>query len=393
MKTQARIIRNMVVLSMSLLFGNAVYAQVTNENGIHVSGGSSSAQKASSNIGHSTMATGYNSFASGYASVASGHTSTAIGREAKATGNYSMALGNFVTASAENSFVFGTGFSSVFPLANSTKGIMMGVNSQYPTLTISAAVNGNYTGKVGIGNVTDPQAKLHIKGDATENADILLVSTGTNKSAIRFRTADINITVGSDDVMRINVPKNYMLINSTRVCFNSTTTFLSNINDEMFSIKAPVTIAQEAGTIQLEASRNIHMTSTDGIDMQSESILLTGKVGINTENATTDYALAVDGGLITTKVFIQDVEDWPDFVFDETYKLMPLHELKKFVGDNKHLPDMPSENEVVGHGYDLNEMQQVLLKKIEELTLYTLQQQEEIETLRKIVGEMKTKQP
>lgn len=363
---------------MSLLFGNAVYAQVTNENGIHVSGGSSSAQKASSNIGHSTMATGYNSFASGYASVASGHTSTAIGREAKATGNYSMALGNFVTASAENSFVFGTGFSSVFPLANSTKGIMMGVNSQYPTLTISAAVNGNYTGKVGIGNVTDPQAKLHIKGDATENADILLVSTGTNKSAIRFRTADINITVGSDDVMRINVPKNYMLINSTRVCFNSTTTFLSNINDEMFSIKAPVTIAQEAEDINLLARRNV---------------TLTGKVGINTENATTDYALAVDGGLITTKVFIQDVEDWPDFVFDETYKLMPLHELKKFVGDNKHLPDMPSENEVVGHGYDLNEMQQVLLKKIEELTLYTLQQQEEIETLRKIVGEMKTKQP
>ena len=77
----------MVVLSMSLLFGNAVYAQITTENGIHVSGGSSSAQKVSSNIGHSTMATGYNSFASGYASEATGHTSTALGGEAKATGN------------------------------------------------------------------------------------------------------------------------------------------------------------------------------------------------------------------------------------------------------------------------------------------------------------------
>lgn len=69
-KTQSRSIRNMVVLSMSLLFGNAVYAQITTENGIHVSGGSSSAQKVSSNIGNTTVATGYNSFASGYASEA-----------------------------------------------------------------------------------------------------------------------------------------------------------------------------------------------------------------------------------------------------------------------------------------------------------------------------------
>lgn len=53
----------MVVLSMSLLFGNAVYAQITTENGIHVSGGSFSAQKVSSNIGNTTVATGYNSFA------------------------------------------------------------------------------------------------------------------------------------------------------------------------------------------------------------------------------------------------------------------------------------------------------------------------------------------
>lgn len=376
MKTQARIIRNMVVLSMSLLFGNAVYAQIKTENGIHVSGGSSSEKKVSSNIGYSTMATGYNSFASGYASESSGHTSTAIGREAKATGNYSMALGNFVTASAENSFVFGTGFSPAFPLANSTKGIMMGVNSQYPTLTISAAINGNYTGKVGIGNVTSPQAKLHIKGDATEDADILLVSVGSNKSAVRFRSNDNNIAVGSDNVMRINVANTYLMLNAPKVCFGSATTFLSNTNNEVFSIKAPNEIAQVAKVIKLNASNNIQMT---------------GKVGINTVNTTTDYALAVDGGIITTKVFIQDVGNWPDYVFDDTYKLLPLHELKKFIADNKHLPEVPSESEVISHGYDVNEMQSIMLKKIEELTLYTLQQQEEIETLKRMIDELKGK--
>lgn len=368
---------------MSLLFGNAVYAQVSNENGIHVNGGSSSALKVSSNIGNTTMATGYNSFASGYASVASGHTSTAIGREAKATGNYSMALGNFVTASAENSFVFGTGFSSTFPLANSTKGIMMGVNSQYPTLTISAAINGNYTGKVGIGNVTDPQAKLHIRGDALEDADILLVSYAPFKSAIRFRNDDNSISLEPNNVMRIKALTTYLMIDAPKVCFGSATTFLSNTDDEVFSVKAPKTIAQEAKTILL--------SGTSEIGLQSESIALTGKVGINTANTTDGYALAVDGGIITTKVFIQDVGEWPDYVFGDGYKLMPLHELKKFIGENRHLPDMPSEEEVIGQGYDLNEMQHALLKKIEELTLYTLQQQEEIEALRKTIEDLRNK--
>ena len=195
-----------MVLSMALFFGSVVNAQVGLENGIHVSGGSSSQSKISSNIGNSTTASGYNSFASGYASEASGHTSTALGREAKALGAYSMALGNFVTASANNSFVLGTGFSSTLPLTNSAAGIMMGVNSQQPTLTITAAASANRTGKITIGNVTTPLAKLHIAGDGVENADILLASTGTNKSIIQFRNSDNNITVGSDNVMKFNAP-------------------------------------------------------------------------------------------------------------------------------------------------------------------------------------------
>ena len=253
---------------------------------------------------------------------------------------------------------------------------MMGMGSSLPTFYISPQFSTNRTGKVGIGNVTDPQAKLHIKGDALEDADILLVSYAPFKSAIRFRNDDNSISLEPNNVMRIKALTTYLMIDAPKVCFGNTTTFLSNTNNEVFSIKAPNAIAQEAGTINLTASNNIQMT---------------GKVGINTTNTTADYALAVDGGIITTKVFIQDVEAWPDYVFGDNYKLLPLHELKKFIGENRHLPDMPSEGEVIGQGYDLNEMQHILLKKIEELTLYTLQQQEEIEALRKTVEELKNK--
>ena len=68
---------------------------------------------------------------------------------------------------------------------------------------------------------------------------------------------------------------------------------------------------------------------------------------------------------------------------------MPLRQLKRYVADNRHLPGMPSQAEVESNGYDVNTMQQAMMKTIEELTLYTLQQQEEIEELRRTVEELK----
>jgi hypothetical protein len=74
---------------------------------------------------------------------------------------------------------------------------------------------------------------------------------------------------------------------------------------------------------------------------------------------------------------------WPDYVFSTDYKLRPLNELKKFIEVNKHLPDIPSECEVEENGVNLLEMNVALLKKIEELTLYILEQEERISALEK----------
>lgn len=355
------------------------------------SSGGGSATNYKSTIGYNNTATGNYSLAAGCNNIASGQSSIALGFYSKADGLNSVAMGMYTHSQAHHGITIGKGYNGTKPLVNNTDGIMLGAGSNLPTLFISSKNAENRTGMVGIGNVIKPQAKLHIRGDAVEDADIFLVSVGTNKSAIRFRNDDNNIAVGSDNVMRINALNTYLMIDAPKVCFGSTTTFLKNTNNEVFFIKAPKTIAQEAETIMLTAMNTVQMTSKKEILMNSENIFLAGQVGINTENTTTGYALAVNGGIITTKVFIQDVEDWPDHVFDGTYKLMPLNELKKYIGDNKHLPEIPSESEVVGQGYDLHEIQYAMLKKIEELTLYTLQQQEEIETLRKMVYEIKGK--
>ncbi len=71
----------------------------------------------------------------------------------------------------------------------------------------------------------------------------------------------------------------------------------------------------------------------------------------------------------------------PDYVFKDNYKLMPLEQVKSFVNKNKHLPEVPSEAEIDKKGLNMTEMQMILLKKVEELTLYTIEQQDTIEQL------------
>ncbi|MBI2259630.1 MAG: hypothetical protein HYU67_12140, partial [Flavobacteriia bacterium] len=75
-------------------------------------------------------------------------------------------------------------------------------------------------------------------------------------------------------------------------------------------------------------------------------------------------------------------QTWADYVFDNNYKLMPLKELENFIIHNKHLPNIPSAQVIEKEGITVNETNRILLEKIEELTLYVIQQQKEIEELK-----------
>jgi hypothetical protein len=76
-----------------------------------------------------------------------------------------------------------------------------------------------------------------------------------------------------------------------------------------------------------------------------------------------------------------DAGGWCDYVFQPDYSLMPLWELNAFIKFNKHLPDVPSEKEILRDGIDVGEMQKIHMKKIEELTLYAIKQSEEVAQL------------
>ena len=111
----------------------------------------------------------------------------------------------------------------------------------------------------------------------------------------------------------------------------------------------------------------------------------TGRVsigGYHSSYQNADFKLAVNGTIGSKKVVVTlDDVDWPDFVFNENYILPKLLDIESYVKENKHLPNVPSAQEVKENGLDLGAMNAILLQKIEELTLMMIAQQKEIDAL------------
>ena len=109
-----------------------------------------------------------------------------------------------------------------------------------------------------------------------------------------------------------------------------------------------------------------------------------GNVGIGTTTPGS-YKLAVAGKIAATgevKVFVDGTTTFPDYVFDPSYTLPTLEETEKYVKENHHLPEVPTAAEIAKEGMSLNEMNIILLKKVEELTLHLIEMKREIKELK-----------
>jgi hypothetical protein len=115
--------------------------------------------------------------------------------------------------------------------------------------------------------------------------------------------------------------------------------------------------------------------------IESFRITPTGQVSIGTTDPKT-YKLAVNGDAIFTRLKVKLNSQWPDFVFHKNYKLPSLSELEAYINQKHHLPGIPpAEKMQKQEGIDVGDNQALLLQKIEELTLYIIEQHKRIETL------------
>lgn len=112
-----------------------------------------------------------------------------------------------------------------------------------------------------------------------------------------------------------------------------------------------------------------------------------GSPAINVSN----YKLFVDGGVLSPAFTAAPFSGWADYVFDEDYKLNTLEEVEQFINENGHLPNIPSAKEVAENGIELRQMATLQQEKIEELTLYLIQQNKELQILKEQNREMQEK--
>ncbi|MEA4841143.1 MAG: hypothetical protein VB110_09085 [Bacteroidales bacterium] len=212
---------------------------------------------------------------------------------------------------------------------------------------------GIFNGYVGIGTST-PSEKLEIRGAIRGS------STG---GALKVRTNYGYVELGPQEATSSN--------------------FKTDLSKFLFN--KPVYFQTGALSSYSTTDLSLQTNGTTRMTVANSS----GNVGINTTNP--QYQLDVKGTIRATEVLVQSVDSFPDFVFKENYLLPKLTEVNNYIQTNGHLPNIPSAAEVKGKGINLVDMQVKLLQKIEELTLYTIDQNKKIEKQNEVIQTLQEK--
>ncbi len=257
--------------------------------------------------------------------------------------------------------------------------------------------------------INDPAATLHLKNGATDkgfvqvSGDNLRVGTystnTTGKFVIRTGGGD-HFTVDSDGNTAVgidpfNLDAKFAVFGRTRAIANggdaleTTGKLVVNENLEAIKIKGdnPAINFFEGATQRgylwmVDNDMNLGTSISNGkMFLNSSQInMQTAQVTIGTSIATPgSYKLGVGGRIICEEVKVKlQSAGWPDYVFAKDYKLQSLEEVENFIKTNNHLPKIPSAQVIEKEGLEVGDMQRRMMEKIEELTLYIIEQNKRI---------------
>ncbi|MCJ8212048.1 pyocin knob domain-containing protein [Mucilaginibacter sp. RS28] len=159
------------------------------------------------------------------------------------------------------------------------------------------------------------------------------------------------------------------------------------------SIFDPTGYAYQINNGGPDKSLHFQIYNGNGSAVTGDALTLSpsGNLGISTAD-THGYRLAVNGAAIATSITVKEFNQWPDYVFKAQYNLTKLSDIKTYVDQHHHLPEIPSAQEIETNGANLGELVKLQMKKIEELTLYLIEkdkkdqkQQHEINRLKQQV--------
>jgi hypothetical protein len=307
----------------------------------------------------------------------------------------------------------------VFPLGVNLSGEVV-VNEAASLSNVWTATGTNISntngGNVGIGTTT-PAAKLEVSSDNSTG-----IRLSGNTSRLTFAGSKTNLwnIDNANGTMRF-FRENYNATSSGTE--GSVAMSISNSGNVGIGTDNPVSKFHVSGDTRIDGKLNIFnsinkivgfddpanyymgyypVTGTAGLDIhwfggirlgdKTGNVLQVseGNVGIGTTD-TKGYKLAVAGDMIAERVVVKLTGNWPDYVFSPNYKRSTLSEVEEYINKNHHLPNIPSAQEVTDKGIDVGKMNAKLLEKMEEMTLYMIEQQKEIKALREEVKQIKDK--
>lgn len=252
-----------------------------------------------------------------------------------------------------------------------------------------------YNGNIGLGTLT-PATRLDLKANAAGQAAARLQSSSaTGYSGIEYldNGGIVDLYFGIDNAAsttRLNSINNNPIVILTNSAERMRVTSAGNVGIGTMNPGARLEVS--GGEVRIPPAGGVpgftHLNYADGKNYVRGTTIIAdtgGSVGIGT--STPSSKLHVNGGDIRVSggSFIDDgtTLNVPDYVFEPDYRLMPLDQLRAFVAREKHLPNVPSAADVKKEGLNLSQVQMRLLEKLEELTLYTLKQDEQVQALQR----------
>lgn len=382
----------------ALLLSGAFYAnaqvQTAQETGLGVDNGA--VMDPSSSAGNAV----YIGYRAGYntRNTAHGAWNTFVGHES----------GNANTAGAENTFLGGkTGFSNTTGSNNIFVGMQAGhdnTTGNYNTFTganaglrnTTANENTFYGALAGMNNTASNNTFFGSQTGFSNTTGVENVFFGKS-SGYYNTTGAYNVFIGNNSGVMNQVGGNNVIIgtNSGYNSISNNNTFLGSEAGFNTSGEGNVFLGRRAGYNETGSNKLYISNSSTSLplifgDFTSNHLKFNATVGIGNVSLLTafpttasgvnvaKYRLFVTGGILTEEVRVTMATEWADYVFNKDYALRSLKDVEKYIAENGHLPNVPSAEQVKAEGVNLGDMARIQQEKIEELTLYAIQQDKQI---------------